>query len=525
MTRIVRIGLAAALVLALALPAAAGAALPPVNHVFVIVLENKTFADTFGPTGQANAPYLNNTLLPKGELLTRYYGIGHNSADNYIAMISGQPPTAASKNDCPDPLQPVADASTGPYELAKSDGCDYPARFRTIGDQLTAHGMTWKGYNSGIPSPCSMVASSGNYARKHNPWVFFRSLRDSGQCRANDVGTDQLATDLQSVATTPNFSFIVPDQCEDGHNNCTGPLPSNPIVDDQYGLQQSDAFLSEWVPRILNSPAYKKDGLLIVTFDESVGDSTACCNEQPGPTGVQPGSYVDGQPGPGGGVVGAVLVSKWITPGSQEPGGRHLVNTPYNHYSLLRSLEDIFGLPEHLGYAAQTGLVRFGNDVFDRAPAARPSSGGGGGTGGSRGSGSSGTGSHNGGSSGGGVLGQRHASCSEAPRSAFGTARRRSRLSVRGRSTSRCRTPVRVVQVALARRSGRRCRWLTAAGHARKASSCTQPLWVLAHGGGNGWQVTFSHVTRGRYLVSARAIDAAGRRERARSRTLVIRRR
>src|SRR5882724_11356972 len=92
---------------AAALAAPAGAAadtpkLPPVRHVFVIVLENKTFADTFGPTGQVNAPYLNSTLVPMGELLPNYYGIGHNSADNYIAMVSGQPPTPSSKNDCPD---------------------------------------------------------------------------------------------------------------------------------------------------------------------------------------------------------------------------------------------------------------------------------------------------------------------------------------------------------------------------------------------------------------------------------------
>jgi hypothetical protein len=72
--------------------AAAAAPLPPVGHVFVIVLENKAFADTFGPTGQVNAPYLNNTLVPAGELLTNYYGTGHNSADNYMAMVAGQPP-------------------------------------------------------------------------------------------------------------------------------------------------------------------------------------------------------------------------------------------------------------------------------------------------------------------------------------------------------------------------------------------------------------------------------------------------
>jgi phosphatidylinositol-3-phosphatase len=359
--------IAAIAVCVLAMPAGASAALPPIRHVFVIVLENKAFADTFGPSGQINAPYLNGTLVPKGELLTQYYGIGHNSADNYIAMISGQPPTPASKNDCPDPLQPIADQAVGPYGIAKSDGCDYPPRFKTIGDQLTARGLTWKGYNSGIPSPCSPLhdnpAPGTHYARKHNPWVFFRSLRDSGQCQANDVGLDELSTDLQSVDTTPNLSYIVPDQCEDAHDDCTGPI-GDPLSGDQFALQQADAFLAKWVPQILASPAYRQDGLLIVNFDESVGDSSACCNEQPGPADPAPGGYAGGVPGAGGGVTGAVLLSKWISPGSAQATGRHLNSNPYNHYSLLRSIEDLFSL-DHLGYAADPALPAFDKVVYN----------------------------------------------------------------------------------------------------------------------------------------------------------------
>ena len=78
---------------ALVVPAAPASALPPVKHVFVIVLENKGVEDTFGPTGFLNAPYLSQELPSKGQLMTRYYGIGHSSLDNYIAMVSGQPPT------------------------------------------------------------------------------------------------------------------------------------------------------------------------------------------------------------------------------------------------------------------------------------------------------------------------------------------------------------------------------------------------------------------------------------------------
>src|SRR3954447_6201664 len=173
-----------------ALSAGPAFALPPVKHVFVIVLEKKGIEDTFGPTGQLNAPYLSRTLPSQGQLMTRYYGIGHLSLDNYIAMVSGQPPTPKTKADCPDPLTSVGTAAVPPYNLAAGDGCTYPSNFLTIAAQLAGSGRAWKGYNEDIPAPCSMVASSGKYARKHNPFVFFDSLREAGPCPANARGLD-----------------------------------------------------------------------------------------------------------------------------------------------------------------------------------------------------------------------------------------------------------------------------------------------------------------------------------------------
>jgi phosphatidylinositol-3-phosphatase len=355
-----------AVALGCALPASASA-LPPIRHVAVIVLENKSFADWFGPTGRLFAPYLSTELPKQGEVMSRFYGIGHNSADNYIAMISGQPPTPASKNDCPDPVKHVSSA-TGPAGIAYSDGCQYPGNFKTIADQLAAKGLTWKGYNQDIPAPCSPLshnpAPGTAYARKHNPFVFFDSLIQSGQCQANDVGFFALDADLKA-GTLPNFSLIVPNECDDGHTACPSTLPSNPLTDDIDELKQADAFLKKWVPRILAVPAMKQDGLLIVTFDESVIDSTACCNEQPGPAAKYPGSYFGEPFGRGGGNMGAVFISPFISPGSQSPGGLHLNTKPYNLYSMLRSIEDTFGLG-HLGYAAQPNLAPFGADVYDR---------------------------------------------------------------------------------------------------------------------------------------------------------------
>src|SRR3954467_6949028 len=87
--------------LALGLAATPALALPPVGHVFVIVLENKGVEDTFGPTGWVTPPSLSRELPTKGQLMLRYYGTGHSSLDNYIAMVSGQPPTPETKDDCP----------------------------------------------------------------------------------------------------------------------------------------------------------------------------------------------------------------------------------------------------------------------------------------------------------------------------------------------------------------------------------------------------------------------------------------
>ena len=370
---------------ALAVPAStAAAATPsPAHHVFVIVLENHEFFDTFGPSGQVFAPYLNRTVVPQGQLLSQYYGVGHSSADNYIAMISGQPPTPAGQDDCADdpsngPNDPYAGVNTPkrvppdaqqPYNIATGDGCLYPPNFLTLGDQLSANGFTWKSYNQDMPSPCYKLGSynaghPGDYKRKHNPFVLFESLINSGDCDANVVGLpspDELRTTLSSEATAPNFTYIVPNQCEDGHDACSQPVPGaglDPVSGSEVQLTQIDDFLKRYVPPIVESPVFKKDGLLVITFDEAV-ENLSCCNEQPGPATGDPGNQA-GIPGSGGGDSGAVLISPFIKPGGFNANG-------YNHYSLLRSVEDLFGL-SHLGYAGVPDLAPFGADVFTNAP-------------------------------------------------------------------------------------------------------------------------------------------------------------
>lgn len=334
--------------------------MPPIRHVFVLVLENESYQVTFGASSLA--PYLAHILPKQGVLLTQYYGIGHSSLDNYIAMISGQAPNPATQGDC---KSYVEFTPTGPIDAQgqlPGSGCIYPAQVKTLADQLTRAGLSWKGYMEDMgadatreATTCGHVAAgtydgtrkasaTDEYADKHNPFVYFHSIIDDGAgCSAHVVNLSALASDLKQVRTTPNFAFIAPGLCHDGHDA--------PCADGEPGgLISADRFLRTWVPRIVQSPAFRRNGLLVITFDEG-GDATACCGETGLPGGPLPGKF-----GPGGGNVGAVMLSPFIVPGT-------VSQQPYNHYSLLRSIEDIYGL-HHLGMAGASHVRSLGREVF-----------------------------------------------------------------------------------------------------------------------------------------------------------------
>jgi hypothetical protein len=361
MTRLLALALAAVVLTGCA-SSAAVAAPPPIKHVFVIVLENKDAAKTFSDSSEA--PYLAKTLRSQGAFVPGYYGIGHLSNPNYLALVSGQAPNPQTQGDCQIFSEFLPGQTTGPDGQAVGQGCVYPASVKTVGDQLDAKGLGWKGYMQdmgadpsrenatcahpaiGSQDKTQSATAKDQYATRHDPFVYFHSvIDDQARCAAHVVNLDALAGDLGSAATTPNYAFITPDLCADGHDATCADGGAG-------GLKAADAFLRTWVPRIVDAPAFR-DGMLVITFDEAESDSSACCNEQSGPNTPSPGGP---EPGPGGGRIGAVVLSPYTRAGSTSPQA-------YNHYSFLRSVEDLFGL-EHLGYAGQDGLQPFGADVY-----------------------------------------------------------------------------------------------------------------------------------------------------------------
>ena len=182
--------------------------------------------------------------------------------------------------------------------------------------------------------------------------MYFHAVIDSRSCKANIVALPALEHDLASVATTPNFSFVTPNLCHDGHDRpCANGEPG--------GLESANLFLKRWVPIITGSPAFHDDGLLIITFDEALSlDRNFCCGQMP-----EPNARVAADGFYGGGRIGAVLLSPFIKPGT-------VSDEAYNHYSLLKSVEDIFGLG-HLGYAQPSSVPRLARTSSRRRRAAK----------------------------------------------------------------------------------------------------------------------------------------------------------
>ena len=275
----------------LALPAAVKAAgLPPIQTVFLILMENHDWASI---QGSADAPYINGTLLPMASYCRQYYnppGL-HPSEPNYLWLEAG---TNFGITDDSDPLSNHQNTTNHLVALLRNAG------------------VSWKTYQEDINGQYVPLTDTNNYAPKHNPFVIFDDV--TGTNNVNDAygiahirPYSELAGDLASN-TVARYNFITPNLCDDMHDSCS---PFNNEV------RQGDNWLASEVPKILSAPAYTNGGALFITWDES--DS---------------------------GPIGMIVLS------SLARGGGYFNNIQYTHSSMLRTAQEVFGVGPLLRDAA-----------------------------------------------------------------------------------------------------------------------------------------------------------------------------
>lgn len=257
---------------------------PNFEHIVVIVFENKEFEHVIG---NRDMPIFNR-LAGDYMLLTQHYAIRHPSLPNYLAMIGGD--TFGVNRNCEDCF---VDAPSLP-------------------DLIEASGRTWKTYQEDMPRPC-FVGDWGNYAQKHNPFMYFDPIRlDAARCERTVRPLTDLPADLAAGAL-PNFVFITPNLCNIAHDCWLG------IADNWLGVQMK--------PIMDYFSAHSQSFLVILTWDEGTSDASCC-----------------GLPRKAGGRIATVLISPQVKYGFED-------DTPYTLYSLLKTIAEAWGLP-YLGHAA-----------------------------------------------------------------------------------------------------------------------------------------------------------------------------
>jgi phosphatidylinositol-3-phosphatase len=352
--------------------------LPEVKHAFLLVLGDNGYEETFGKASPL--PYLSKKLPKQGELLTNYYAVTQGSLANQIALLSGQGPTPETAADCPT-YADITPATTSLEGQVEGSGCVYPSTTQTIAGQLVAAKLKWRAYVEGIgggleageaptcrhpalgsADPNREAAPGDPYLTWRNPFVYFHSILDSPECGEDDADLTQLTTDLKSAKTTPTLSYIVPNACHAGGEVACE--PGQPT-----GAAAVQPFLEEVLPKIVESAAYKEGGLIMITSAQAPqsgekADPSSCCISPiypnlPPPAAEEPATGPV-KPTGGGGQVGMLLISPFVEAGSVNE------TTYANHFSLLLTLEELFGL-EKLGYANEVALLPFDSSVFNAA--------------------------------------------------------------------------------------------------------------------------------------------------------------
>ncbi len=296
-----------------------------IHHIFYIMMENHSLNEIIG--NKRDAPYLNHLANTYG-LAQHYYGITHPSLPNYLAAISGD--FQGIWDDCPAGNNVVCNPQAFGSSLTSSQytaASSRPHMFngQTLVDQLEAHHLTWKAYMQSLPSTGYTGGYAGNYGQKHDPFVYFSSIRNNSTRMQRIVPFTAFTQDMQS-STIPNFVWISPDVCNDMHGGSTCSSYDGLIA-------QGDNFVHMAVQQIMNSAAWKEGAAIVITWDENENSNTGCCG---GPTGAGGATL-------GGGNVPLIVVTS---------SSHHIaLNTgTYNHYSLLATIESLW----NLGCLAQT---------------------------------------------------------------------------------------------------------------------------------------------------------------------------
>src|SRR5262249_33697504 len=233
-------------------------------------MENHSYNEIIGNTSQA--PYINQLVSQYG-VASNYFAVTHPSLPNYLAITGAS--TFGITSDCTT--------------------CFVNAPNIAV-DRVETSGRTWKTYQESMPSAC-FVGDASPYVQKHNPFIYYNDVRlNSTECN-KDVPYTQLAPDLASAATTPNYVFITPNLINDMHDGT---------------ISQGDTWLQNNVPSILNSPAFTpQTSVLNIVWDE---DASAQGNQVP-----------------------SIIINSAVPPGYHS-------FISYNHYSWLKTIESAWGL-------------------------------------------------------------------------------------------------------------------------------------------------------------------------------------
>jgi hypothetical protein len=297
----------AALLLACCLLAAGSAgasthrsrAVPPLGHVFLIVGENTSLRQLT----PSSAPYLTGPFRDGAAWLTGYHALVDGSLANYVALVSGQYIHCEVNNAPPDHCH---------------------QRVPNLFSQLDGRRLSWISWVESAANACDLSDSGAAWSKNiysvhHNPALYFaqiqggkydEAIRPSAECIRRDIPTGTTAPNDTSAldqalrrGRVGRFNLIIPNDCENGHDPCGG-----------TAVSRFDSFLARELPKIRSSPAFGKDGVIVVTFDEGADKGRDRRN------------------------VLLAVVSPLARPGSYGTRG-------YDHYSLFRTLEEGFGLP------------------------------------------------------------------------------------------------------------------------------------------------------------------------------------